>query len=72
MVFESPVELKALRQWVIWRYEVRPGKDKSAKVPYQPRTGHRARTDVPATWGTWDEVGLGQVTETLVVQVPTI
>ena len=28
-----PDELKALRQWVIWRYEPRPGKDKSAKGP---------------------------------------
>ncbi len=55
MVFECPVELKALRQWVIWRYESRPGKDKPAKVPYQPRTGHRARTDTPATWGTWPQ-----------------
>ncbi len=42
-----------LRQWVVGRYETRPGKEKLAKVPYQPRTGHRARTDTPATWGTW-------------------
>ena len=44
-----PDELKALRQWVIWRAEPRPGKAKLAKAPYQPRTGHRARTDVPVT-----------------------
>ena len=50
---QMPAELKALRQWVTWRYELRPGKDKPAKAPYQPRTGHRARTDVPATWGTF-------------------
>ena len=48
-----PDELKALRHWVVWRYEPRPGKSKPAKAPYQPRTGHRARTDVPATWGTY-------------------
>ena len=48
-----PDELKALRQWIVWRAESRPGKRKPAKVPYQPRTGHRARTDVPATWGTY-------------------
>jgi putative DNA primase/helicase len=46
-------ELKALRQWIVWRYEPRPGKDKPAKAPYQPRTGQRARTDGPATWGTY-------------------
>lgn len=50
---QMPDELKALRQWVVWRAELRPGKAKPAKVPYQPRTGHRARTDVPATWGTY-------------------
>ncbi|HLV98238.1 MAG TPA: hypothetical protein VKT82_06120 [Ktedonobacterales bacterium] len=46
-----PDELKALRQWVVWRYEARPGKDKPAKRPYNPRTGRPARTDVSATWG---------------------
>lgn len=50
---DLPDELKALRQWVIWRYEPRPGKAKPAKAPYQPRTGHPARTDRPATWGTF-------------------
>ena len=50
-----PDELKALRQWVVWRYEARPGKDKPAKRPYSPRTGRPARTDGPATWGTWPQ-----------------
>ena len=50
---QMPDELKARHQWIVWRYEVRPGKPKPAKAPYQPRTGHRARTDVPATWGTF-------------------
>ena len=50
-----PDELKARRQWVVWRAEPRPGKPKPAKAPYQPRTGHRARTDVPATWGTYPQ-----------------
>lgn len=48
-----PDELKARRQWVLWRYEVRPGKDKPAKRPYSPGTGRPARTDHPATWGTF-------------------
>jgi putative DNA primase/helicase len=50
-----PDELKALRQWVVWRYEARPGKDKPAKRPHSPRTGRPARTDVPATWGAWPQ-----------------
>ena len=50
-----PDELKALRQWVVWRYEARPGKDKPAKRPYSPRTGRPARTDGPATWGIWPQ-----------------
>jgi putative DNA primase/helicase len=48
-----PDELKALRQWVVWRYEARPGKDKPAKRPYSPGRGRPARTDASATWGTW-------------------
>jgi putative DNA primase/helicase len=48
-----PDELKALRHWVVWKYEPRPGKDKPAKAPYQPRTGHRASHANPATWGTY-------------------
>jgi putative DNA primase/helicase len=52
---QLPGELKALRQWVVWRYEPRPGKDKPAKRPYTPSTGRPARTDVPATWGTWPQ-----------------
>jgi putative DNA primase/helicase len=48
-----PGELKALPQWLVWRYKPRPGKDKPAKRPYTPRTGWPARTDVPATWGTF-------------------
>ena len=50
---QMPDELKALRQWIVWRYEARPGRKKPAKAPYQPRTDHRARTDLPATWGTY-------------------
>ena len=50
-----PDELKALRQWAVWRAELRPGKSKPAKAPYQTRTGHRARTDLPATWGTYPQ-----------------
>lgn len=48
-----PDEPKALRQWVIWRAEPRPGKAKPAKAPCQPRNGYPARSDRPSTWGTY-------------------
>lgn len=44
-----PQELRDLNQWVGWRYEERDGK--STKVPINPATGHRAKSDSPATWG---------------------
>jgi putative DNA primase/helicase len=40
-----PEELKALDQWVVWRYEER------TKVPYQPgNPDRRAKTNDPSTW----------------------
>lgn len=48
-----PIELKSLRQWVLWRYEKRPSDDKPTKVPYQP-SGARADTTNPATWNAFD------------------
>ena len=51
---EHPLDaLKALRQWVVWRYESRSGKPKPAKPPYQPSNGRAAYTNRPATWGTY-------------------
>jgi putative DNA primase/helicase len=40
-----------LKQFVVWRYETRPGEDKPTKVPYNPHTGNRASSTNPATWG---------------------
>ncbi|GLK54338.1 hypothetical protein JOD31_001505 [Methylopila capsulata] len=37
-------------RFVAWRSEARD--DKPTKVPYDPRTGRRAKSDDPATWGT--------------------
>ncbi len=37
-------------QFVLWRLEQRPGEPKPRKVPIDPRTGHRAAVDDPATW----------------------
>lgn len=43
-------ELHALPQWVCWQPEEIGGKLK--KVPYNPRSGRKASTTVPQTWGT--------------------
>jgi len=43
-----PEELTTLPQWVTWRYELRDRK--WTKVPCDPRTGKRAKTNDSATW----------------------
>ncbi len=48
-------ELKALPQWVAWRSEPVEGRDKPAKVPYDPKTGRRASSTDPETWGSYEE-----------------
>lgn len=42
-------EIQPLRQWVCWKAEEVNGKLK--KAPYSPRTGHRAGSTLPETWG---------------------
>lgn len=52
-----PFELKALKQWVCWRYEQNqsdPTK-KPTKVPYTPVTGRRASSIDPFHWSTFDD-----------------
>jgi len=44
-----PAGLQSRRQWVLWRYESRPGDPKPTKVPYQP-SGRTASHADPATW----------------------
>lgn len=46
-----PAELRDLAQWVCWRIESRD--DKPTKVPYSVN-GHRAASDKPATWASFD------------------
>ncbi len=48
-----PEELRRRRQWVLWRYEERDGKQ--TKVPYDARTGKkkRASTADSETWSTF-------------------
>lgn len=50
-----PQELKALPQWVLWRYEDH-GKPKLDKVPYQPWDGRKAASDDPKTWSAFETV----------------
>lgn len=49
-----PDELKATPQWVVWRYEDH-GKPKRDKVPYNPRTERRAKSNDPQTWASFAE-----------------
>jgi putative DNA primase/helicase len=46
-----PAELKATRQWVNWKIEMRD--DKETKVPKQP-SGRSADSTDPDTWNTFD------------------
>jgi hypothetical protein len=48
-----PAELRALRNWVMWRYVQKPGKKKPDKVPFQPN-GNHAKTNDSSTWNTFD------------------
>ena len=48
-----PSELKALRQWVLWKTEVRNGKP--TKIPKQV-TGINAKADTPVTWTDYSSV----------------
>jgi putative DNA primase/helicase len=54
---QIPADLKALRQWVNWRFESRSNGDsttKWTKPPYQPNERH-AKSSEPATWVSFDE-----------------
>jgi len=46
--------LMNLKQWVCYRLEPQPGKDKMTKIPYDPGTGWAASTVDPNTWQTYD------------------
>lgn len=48
-----PKELKAFRQWVAWKIEIRDGKQ--TKVPVNPHTGGLAAVDKPQTWAFYEE-----------------
>ena len=48
-----PEELKDGKRLVCWREEIRNGEP--TKVPVNPHTGNRAKSNNRATWGTFDE-----------------
>jgi putative DNA primase/helicase len=48
-----PQDLKALPQWVCWRYQTRDGK--RTKVPVDAKTGALASSTDPNTWSTFGE-----------------
>ena len=51
-----PVELRSLRQWVLWRREPKPGNlNEHTKMPYQIN-GKHARVNKPETWSGFDDV----------------
>jgi hypothetical protein len=49
-----PEELSRLPQWVCWRLE-QDKAGRAAKVPYSPKTGYKASSNNPNTWGKLDE-----------------
>ena len=64
-----PQDLKEHMYWCVWKYDQRGGK--RTKVPYNPRTGHKTRTNPPDTFapftdalaayqrGGYDGLGIG-------------
>lgn len=49
-----PLEMTHLPSWVLWRLEERED-GKPTKMPYSPRTGHRASVTDPSHWATYGE-----------------
>ena len=56
-LLDIPDELKGYNQWVVWRYEKDPKREKPLKVPYSPLTGNRTGTTDKerSTWGSFDQ-----------------
>ena len=51
----TPEEMRKMAQWVGWRLEPDPKGEKPRKVPYDPKTGKRASSTNPETWGTMEQ-----------------
>ena len=50
------LEVIYLDNWVAWRYEKNPSKPKPYKMPYDPRTGERAKVNDASTWANYNLV----------------
>lgn len=50
MYSNIPLELRVLRQWVVWRFEHVKNQAKLTKVPYNPHTNKHASSTDPETW----------------------
>jgi putative DNA primase/helicase len=50
-----PPELKALNQWVVWRYAWLEDRQKWDKPPLRVRNGNEASSTNRATWGTFED-----------------
>jgi putative DNA primase/helicase len=49
-----PNEITRHAQWVVWRYDLKPDKSETTKVPYTD-IYHRAKPNDPKTWRTFNE-----------------
>lgn len=49
-----PVELVELAQWCVYRKEWVPERQKYTKIPYNPNTGYKAKSNDPTTWSDFD------------------
>ena len=49
-----PADLKTMKQWVCFKLEPNEKKGKPDKIPYNPRTGYRAKANDPGTWADYD------------------
>ncbi len=50
-----PEELKKRRQWIVYRFEKKPGKEKPDKIPYQTNEVYKASSTNPKTWCSFEE-----------------
>lgn len=55
MIGHIPRELKAVKKWLVWKHEKDENGGRLLKVPYNARTGRKAKTNDPKTWSTFKE-----------------
>ena len=49
-----PTELVELNQWCVFKKEMQADRQKLTKVPYNPKTGFKAKSNDPSTWVDFD------------------